>query len=272
MLDLIEAIALGHDLGHVPFGHVGEKFLNNISLNYQLNENECYYVGTSSNPYLCCIGIGVSGTKLTYQINNDTEYILDLECSKNAQINLPYNLKKIFFNNTTSLVSFKIADSNNKYKTYLGSLYEKVDDGYALVKASSYSNSNDKFEFLDDCVEIYNFAFYNIEVENLELPNGLTTIGNKSFYGFVPSLITIPQTLIKIGNLLDLVDEKTTNIILNANNKYYKKIDNMILSYDANMGGEDFAYFAQKVPSAFILLKDIEERLNREDVKSLVFD
>ena len=30
--DLIEAIALGHDLGHVPFGHVGERILNKISL------------------------------------------------------------------------------------------------------------------------------------------------------------------------------------------------------------------------------------------------
>ena len=30
--DLIEAIALGHDLGHVPFGHLGEEFLNELSL------------------------------------------------------------------------------------------------------------------------------------------------------------------------------------------------------------------------------------------------
>jgi dGTPase len=29
--DLIEAIALGHDLGHVPFGHDGERFLNAIA-------------------------------------------------------------------------------------------------------------------------------------------------------------------------------------------------------------------------------------------------
>ena len=28
--DLIEAIALGHDLGHVPFGHFGERVINNI--------------------------------------------------------------------------------------------------------------------------------------------------------------------------------------------------------------------------------------------------
>ena len=32
--DLIEAIALGHDLGHVPFGHVGERILNDLSIKY----------------------------------------------------------------------------------------------------------------------------------------------------------------------------------------------------------------------------------------------
>lgn len=30
--DLIEAIALGHDIGHIPIGHVGEKILNKISV------------------------------------------------------------------------------------------------------------------------------------------------------------------------------------------------------------------------------------------------
>lgn len=29
--DLIEAIALGHDVGHAPFGHAGEKFLDNVA-------------------------------------------------------------------------------------------------------------------------------------------------------------------------------------------------------------------------------------------------
>lgn len=36
--DLIEAIALGHDLGHVPLGHVGERILNDICI-----ENEIGY-------------------------------------------------------------------------------------------------------------------------------------------------------------------------------------------------------------------------------------
>ncbi len=29
-VDLIEAIALGHDIGHTPFGHAGERLLNNV--------------------------------------------------------------------------------------------------------------------------------------------------------------------------------------------------------------------------------------------------
>lgn len=37
--DLIEAASLGHDLGHVPFGHVGERILNDISL----KNNEGYF-------------------------------------------------------------------------------------------------------------------------------------------------------------------------------------------------------------------------------------
>lgn len=32
--DLIEAASLGHDLGHVPFGHVGESILSELSLEY----------------------------------------------------------------------------------------------------------------------------------------------------------------------------------------------------------------------------------------------
>ncbi len=35
-LDLIEAIALGHDIGHAPYGHIGEELLNEISEKYNL--------------------------------------------------------------------------------------------------------------------------------------------------------------------------------------------------------------------------------------------
>jgi len=41
-LDLIEAIAIGHDIGHTPFGHIGEKFLSTFykkSLGKHFNHN-----------------------------------------------------------------------------------------------------------------------------------------------------------------------------------------------------------------------------------------
>lgn len=38
--DLIEAISLGHDIGHVPFGHTGEAILNKISVEH----NEGYFM------------------------------------------------------------------------------------------------------------------------------------------------------------------------------------------------------------------------------------
>ena len=37
--DLCEAIALGHDLGHTPFGHAGERALNSVSP-YGFKHNE----------------------------------------------------------------------------------------------------------------------------------------------------------------------------------------------------------------------------------------
>ncbi len=38
-VDLIEAISLGHDIGHTPFGHAGERFLNKI---YQEHTGRCF--------------------------------------------------------------------------------------------------------------------------------------------------------------------------------------------------------------------------------------
>lgn len=43
-VDLAEAIALGHDLGHTPFGHVGEE-----SLNYIMNQCDIFYKDYEGN-------------------------------------------------------------------------------------------------------------------------------------------------------------------------------------------------------------------------------
>lgn len=47
--DLTEAIALGHDLGHTPFGHIGEKVLNDISGHFEHNEQSLRVVEKLEN-------------------------------------------------------------------------------------------------------------------------------------------------------------------------------------------------------------------------------
>lgn len=63
--DLIEAIALSHDIGHVPLGHVGEKILNKISI-HELNETFMHNIEGVRN-YLFLEQNG-KGANLTIQV------------------------------------------------------------------------------------------------------------------------------------------------------------------------------------------------------------
>ncbi len=60
--DLTEAIALGHDLGHTPFGHTGEKVLNSISSNgFRHNEQSLRVVDVLE---------GGEGLNLTWEVRD----------------------------------------------------------------------------------------------------------------------------------------------------------------------------------------------------------
>ena len=60
--DLIEAIALGHDVGHSPFGHMGERFLNNICV----KNNIGYFVHNAQ------------GVRIFNKLENETENGINL--------------------------------------------------------------------------------------------------------------------------------------------------------------------------------------------------
>ncbi|QEK12346.1 deoxyguanosinetriphosphate triphosphohydrolase [Crassaminicella thermophila] len=63
--DLTEAIALGHDLGHTPFGHSGEKILNKIHANgFKHNEQSLRVV-----KYLEKGKVGI-GLNLTFEVRD----------------------------------------------------------------------------------------------------------------------------------------------------------------------------------------------------------
>ncbi|OQX00915.1 phosphohydrolase, partial [Candidatus Parcubacteria bacterium A4] len=63
--DLIEAIALGHDIGHVPYGHEGEKFLDDIS---QKNKIGYFCHNAQSVKFLNEIENGGKGLNLSLQV------------------------------------------------------------------------------------------------------------------------------------------------------------------------------------------------------------
>ena len=63
--DLIEAIALGHDLGHVPYGHDGEKVLHNLS---KKNRIGCFCHNAQSVRFLMEIENAGEGLNLSLQV------------------------------------------------------------------------------------------------------------------------------------------------------------------------------------------------------------
>lgn len=63
--DLIEAIALGHDLGHVPFGHFGERVLNGITTR---NDLGCFIHNAQSVRVLQELENGGVGLNITLQV------------------------------------------------------------------------------------------------------------------------------------------------------------------------------------------------------------
>lgn len=63
--DLIEAMALGHDIGHVPFGHLGESYLNELSLKY---DNKYFMHNVESVRELNVLENYGKGKNLTIQV------------------------------------------------------------------------------------------------------------------------------------------------------------------------------------------------------------
>lgn len=63
--DLIEAIALGHDLGHVPYGHEGERILHNLC---KRNGMGCFYHNAQSARILMEIEDKGKGLNLSLQV------------------------------------------------------------------------------------------------------------------------------------------------------------------------------------------------------------
>ena len=66
-LELVEAIALGHDLGHTPFGHDGERALSKICKQYKIG---CFHHNIESLQIVDSISRKGQGLNLTFQVRD----------------------------------------------------------------------------------------------------------------------------------------------------------------------------------------------------------
>jgi len=63
--DLAEAIALGHDIGHTPFGHAGERALSRL-----LSDEGGFKHNEQSHRIIECLELSGNGLNLTYEVKN----------------------------------------------------------------------------------------------------------------------------------------------------------------------------------------------------------
>ena len=161
--DLAEAIALGHDLGHTPFGHVGEKVLAEISsCGFEHNEQSLRVVDViekegrglnltievrdgilqhkSSGKPMTLEGEAVSLADRIAYINHDIEDAIRGGIIKAED--LPQNAVKVLGDKTKTRINTAIADI---WQTSLGQPYVRMSD-----------------EVMDATNELRNFMFENV--------------------------------------------------------------------------------------------------------------
>ena len=213
--DLIEAAGLGHDLGHTPFGHVGEKILNELSIKY----GEGYFNhNVQSVRILMSIENKGNGSNLTIQV---MDAIL---CHNGEKLQQKYEPRK------KSKEEF-INEYNNCYKDkkMLSLLHPMTLEG-CVVRVSDVIAYMGKD--IEDAVRLN-------KIDISEIPdsvkNVLGTDNSEIINTIVIDIIknSLNKNYIKISNkvykaMQELIDFNYKNIYLKANTKeQLEKIENM---------------------------------------------
>ena len=161
--DLTEAIALGHDLGHTPFGHAGERALNHIAKNIEFEHskqsirvverlekkgkglNLCFEVldgienhQTKSMPSTLEGKVVRLSDKIAY-INHDIDDAIrgKIICEED----IPKEYKEILGNTTKSRLNTMISDIiNHSYDKNDIIMSKHVSDAMVGIRAYMFSN------------------------------------------------------------------------------------------------------------------------------------
>ncbi len=151
--DLCETLSLAHDLGHPPFGHAGEKILNNLSLSiggFDHNIHSLRLITELENPYRNYNGLNLSLNTLDGLIKHNGpnfSIVNDLDILENLK-----KIKSLNFLNNSSLeaqissISDDIAYNNHDLDDGLRAGLFSLDDlkDIFLLKTIKIKNKKNK--------------------------------------------------------------------------------------------------------------------------------
>ena len=216
--DLIEAASLGHDLGHVPYGHVGENILNEISL-----ENNQGYFNHNVQSVRTLMYIENNGLG-----NNVTVQVLDAIMCHNGE-----ELKNIYTPTTKTKEEF-LKQYNNTYKDK-----DALKNVASMTLEGCVVRISDVIAYIGkDLEDALTLGIINEEEIPVSIKENLGTTNSEIINKLVNDIIenSINKNYIKISDkifedLKALLDFNYKNIYLKANTKEkIKKLKNKFKS------------------------------------------
>lgn len=217
--DLIEAIALGHDIGHSPIGHVGEKILNDISLR---ELNECFMHNIESVRNYMTLENNGKGSNLTIQVLDG------IMCHNGEVLNNIYKPKK------KTKEDF-LKEYHNSYQIHLNNMeFIPMTLEGCVVRISdiiSYVGRD-----IEDAIRL-NF------INRHDIPSSITNVLGDNNRDIVNNLVmdiinnSYNQNYLKFSDhifkaLRELIDFNYQNIYMKANSnkslEYYKNVFNCL--------------------------------------------
>ena len=240
--DLIEAASLGHDLGHAPFGHEGEKCLNKLSQKY----NEGYF------------NHNVQSVRLLMNIENNGD-------GKNITLQV---LDAIFCHNGEMLENVYYPVKKSK-EEFLKEYRKSYQDQSILKKVKPMT--------LEGCVvrlsDIIAYIGKDIEdavrlnkIKREDIPEEITSIlGNKNS--------TIVNTII-----MDIIENSLDKNYIKMSKPIFKALNSLInfnyknIYLKANSAEEKIIMYEHFEELFKIYLEQLEKNISNEDIFALFLD
>lgn len=213
--DLTEAIALGHDLGHTPFGHLGETDLNNIVYGgFRHNEQSVRVV-----EFIEKSGKGLNLTKEVIDgiLNHRGQGSPKTLEGKIVQISDKIAYVNHDIDDAIRSGILKEADLPGQYTKVLGSSsHNRIDFLIKNIINNSYEKNN---IIIEPCVKEALYGLRQFLFDNVYFSNHLAIEREKyskilsTMYEFYISDFTkVPQEFVSIYNKYDTLNEKSTII------------------------------------------------------------